>query len=394
MSVDEPLELESPAAVKRPSELLAEARQRLGLSQKEAADKLYLTTSFIKHIDAGEFSSLPQPAFIKGYLRIYARMVDLSGDEIVALYDAELQIAEPIPEIRGVTEEDVGTASITGPVLQTGLIGLGGLALVVSVIWWLVSDPEEETPLSVTQPGVSQPATQDSSEAVFDFELATQEGAALQSEQVSQPLAVPGQTGLESQVAITETLRAIDTVEHALAETVAESREVSAIPVTEASIQEAVAEQSISEPSISEPSISEPSISEPSTSEPSTSEPSTSEQSSSEQERPSVVAVADSVKFERTTDGARSFITVDASGFDQLELSFKDECWVEIADNQFGLIYNDLNQVNDVLTIYGTAPFEVLLGKATGVEMIYNGRPLELESFISRDRTAKLTVPN
>ena len=379
MSVDEPLELESPAAVKRPSELLAEARQRLGLSQKEVADKLYLTTSFIKHIDAGEFSSLPQPAFIKGYLRTYARMVDLSGDEIVALYDAELQIAEPIPEIRGVTEEDVGTASITGPVLQTGLIGLGGLALVVSVIWWLVSDPEEETPLSVTQPGVSQPATQDSSEAVFDFELATQEGAALQSEQVSQPLAVPGQTGLESQVAITETLRAIDTVEHALAETVAESREVSAIPVTEASIQEAVAEQSISEPSISEPS---------------TSEPSTSEQSSSEQERPSVVAVADSVKFERTTDGARSFITVDASGFDQLELSFKDECWVEIADNQFGLIYNDLNQVNDVLTIYGTAPFEVLLGKATGVEMIYNGRPLELESFISRDRTAKLTVPN
>jgi len=374
MSVDEPLELESPAAVKRPSELLAEARQRLGLSQKEAADKLYLTTSFIKHIDAGEFSSLPQPAFIKGYLRTYARMVDLSGDEIVALYDAELQIAEPIPEIRGVTEEDVGTASITGPVLQTGLIGLGGLALVVSVIWWLVSDPEEETPLSVTQPGVSQPATQDSSEAVFDFELATQEGAALQSEQVSQPLAVPGQTGLESQVAITETLRAIDTVEHALAETVAESREVSAIPVTEASIQEAVAEQSISEPSISEPSTSEP--------------------STSEQERPSVVAVADSVKFERTTDGARSFITVDASGFDQLELSFKDECWVEIADNQFGLIYNDLNQVNDVLTIYGTAPFEVLLGKATGVEMIYNGRPLELESFISRDRTAKLTVPN
>ena len=379
MSVDEPLELESPAAVKRPSELLAEARQRLGLSQKEAADKLYLTTSFIKHIDAGEFSSLPQPAFIKGYLRTYARMVDLSGDEIVALYDAELQIAEPIPEIRGVTEEDVGTASITGPVLQTGLIGLGGLALVVSVIWWLVSDPEEETPLSVAQPGVSQPATQDSSEAVFDFVLLPQEGAALQSEQVSQAQAVQDQTGLESQVAMTETLRAIDTVEHALAETVAESREVSAIPVTEASIQEAVAEQSISEPSISEPS---------------TSEPSTSEQSSSEQERPSVVAVADSVKFERTTDGARSFITVDASGFDQLELSFKDECWVEIADNQFGLIYNDLNQVNDVLTIYGTAPFEVLLGKATGVEMIYNGRPLELESFISRDRTAKLTVPN
>ena len=374
MSVDESLELESPAAVKRPSELLAEARQRLGLSQKEVADKLYLTTSFIKYIDASEFSSLPKPAFIKGYLRSYARVVDLSGDEIVALYDAELQIAEPTPEIRGVTEEDVGTASITGPVLQISLIGLGGLALVVAVIWWIVSDPEEETPLSVAQPGVSQPATQDSSEAVFDFVLLPQEGAALQSEQVSQAQAVQDQTGLESQVAMTETLRTIDTVEHALAETVAESREVSAIPVTEESIQEAATEQS--------------------TSEQSTSEQSTSEQSTSEQDSPGVVAVADSVKLERTTDGARSFVTVDASGFDQLELSFRDECWVEIADNQFGLIYNDLNQVNDVLTIYGTAPFEVLLGKATGVEMIYNGRPFELEPFINRDRTAKLTVPN
>ena len=384
MSVDEPLEQESPTTVKRPSELLVEARQRLGLSQKEVADKLYLTTSFIQYIDAGEFSNLPKPAFIKGYLRSYARVVDLSGDEIVALYDAERQITEPTPVIRGVTEEEVGTVNITGPVLQIGLIGLGGLALVVAVIWWIVFDPEEETPLSVAQPGVSQPAAQDSSEAAFDFVLPPQEGAALQSQQVSQAQAVPDQTGLELQVAMTETLRAIDTVEHALAETVAESQEVSAILVTEESIQEAVTEQSISGPSISEPSTSEPSTSGPSTSEPST----------SEQDSPGVVAVADSVKFERTTDGTRSFVTVDAGGFDQLELLFRDECWVEIADNQFGLIYNDLNQVNDVLTIYGTAPFKVLLGKATGVEMIYNGRPIELEPFISRDRTAKLTVPN
>ena len=389
MSVDQPLELESPAAVKRPSELLAEARQRLGLSQKEVADKLYLTTSYIKYIDAGEFSSLPKPAFIKGYLRTYARVVDLSGDEIVALYDAELQIAEPIPEIRGVTEEEVGTASITGPVLQTGLISLAGLALVVTVIWWIVVDPEEETPLSIVQPGVSQPATQDSSIAAFDFELPPEGSTTVQSEQVSQALVVPDQAGLESQVAMTGTLPAIDTVENELAETIAENREVPAIRVTEASIQEAVTEQFSPELSTTAPSASAPSALAPSSSGPSTGELSTGEEAG-----PGVVAVPDSVKFERTTDRTRSFITVDANGFDQLELSFTDECWVEIADNQFGLIYNDLNQVNDVLTIYGTAPFKVLLGKATGVEMIYNGRPFGLEPFISKDRTAKLTVPN
>ena len=85
---------------------------------------------------------------------------------------------------------------------------------------------------------------------------------------------------------------------------------------------------------------------------------------------------------------------MNAGGPDKLALSFKDECWVEIADNQRGSIYYDLNQANDVLTIYGTAPFKVLLGKATGVEMIYNGGPVELEPFIGPDRAAKLTVPN
>jgi len=279
------------------------------------------------------------------------------------------------------------------------LISLAGLALVVTVIWWIVVDPEEETPLSIVQPGVSQPATQDSSIAAFDFELTPEGSTTVQSEQVSQALVVPGQAGIESQVAMTGTLPAIDTVENELAETIAENREVPAIRVTEASIQEAVTEQfspelSTTAPSASAPSALAPSALAPSALAPSSSGPSTGELSTGEEAGPGVVAVPDSVKFERTTDGTRSFITVDANGFDQLELSFTDECWVEIADNQFGLIYNDLNQVNDVLTIYGTAPFKVLLGKATGVEMIYNGRPFGLEPFISKDRTAKLTVPN
>jgi cytoskeleton protein RodZ len=85
---------------------------------------------------------------------------------------------------------------------------------------------------------------------------------------------------------------------------------------------------------------------------------------------------------------------VDAGEPDRLELLFSDECWVEIEDNRFGLIYNDLNQANDVLTISGTGPLKVLLGKATAVEMIYNSRVLELGAFVGSDRTAKLTVPN
>jgi cytoskeleton protein RodZ len=390
MSVDEPLSLESPEAIKGASALLTEARERLGLSQKEVADQLYLTTSFIKHIDDGEFSRIPKPAFIKGYLRTYARVVGLSGDEIVALYDAELQVAEPTLEMQKVTEEDLGTASITGPVLQTGLISLAGMALIVAVIWWAVSDPEEKTPPGIVQPAASQSATQDSLGVGFDFTLSPQDATVLPSEQASLD-----QPGLGPQVEMSETLRALDAVQPALAEIGSENGEVSAILVAEESIQEAEADQSISDQSIADQSISDRSVSNQSISNQSISNQSISKRAisalaSSAEESTDV----DTVKVERTTDGTRRLITVNAGGPDKLALSFKDECWVEIADNQLGSIYYDLNQANDVLTIYGTAPFKVLLGKATGVEMIYNGGPVELEPFIGPDRAAKLTVPN
>jgi cytoskeleton protein RodZ len=140
-----------------PSELLRAAREKLGLSQKEVADRLFLTTTYIKNIDDGEFDKLPKPAFVKGYLRTYARVVELSGDEVVALYEASVEADEPLPEIRGVTEEDVGIGSITGPVLQTGIIGLVGLIGVIVLIWFLVSGDdstvgESTSPLQESNP--------------------------------------------------------------------------------------------------------------------------------------------------------------------------------------------------------------------------------------------------
>ena len=216
--------------------------------------------------------------------------------------------------------------------------------------------------MSVAQSGDFQLAAQDSSEADFGFVLSPEENAALQSEQVSEEQTVSDQRGLALQLERTGALRAIDAIEPALSETAGENREVPETLMDEESTREAVIEPSISEAPIS--GKDGPGIAE------------------------------NSVRSKLTIDGTRRFFTVDASGPDQLELLFSDECWVEIEDNQFGLIYNDLNQSNDVLTIYGTGPFKVLLGKATGVEMIYNGGQVELEPFVGRDRTAKIIVPN
>lgn len=302
-----------------PSEVLVRARERLGYSQKDIADKLFLTPSIIRLIDEGEFERMPKAAFVRGYLRSYARLVELSADEIVALYEAELEAAEPAPEIRGVTEEQVGTSSITGPVLQTGIFGLIGLIIIVLLVWWLVSDDEDPAGPVVTQPGITEQAP----DAGFEYVLP--------------PAKISGETaGQEAELVA------------------AFQDEVTVDELSDAG-------QAVPDPAADD--------------------------------RPATSAEpAEDISFNRVVDGNRSFITVDANGPDQVEMRFVGECWVEISDAQLGQVYEDLNRGGDVLTLYGTAPFEVLLGKATEVEMIYNGRPFELSPYIAPDRTAKLII--
>ena len=71
------------------SKLLVEARQSLNLSQKEIADQLYLTKTLIQQLEEGEFGDRSTKAFVKGYLRSYARVVGLSADDLIQRFEEE-----------------------------------------------------------------------------------------------------------------------------------------------------------------------------------------------------------------------------------------------------------------------------------------------------------------
>lgn len=128
------------------SDMLRSAREEKGLSQKEVADQLFLSATFIRYIDNAEFDKLPKQPFIKGYLRSYARMVNLSGDEVVACFQKGLEEAEEVVGTHDMMDERPGPNNFTGPVFQTGVAGLAGLLVVIALVWWLVSDDEVEGP--------------------------------------------------------------------------------------------------------------------------------------------------------------------------------------------------------------------------------------------------------
>jgi len=72
---------------------LRETRETQGVTLGEAARVTRIGKNYLAAIEEGMFDKLPNVAYVKGFLRNYARYLGLSGDEIVARYVQTLSMA-------------------------------------------------------------------------------------------------------------------------------------------------------------------------------------------------------------------------------------------------------------------------------------------------------------
>lgn len=71
-------------------EYLRRAREEKGLQLEDAARVTKIGKNYLAAIEEGRFEKLPNAAYIKGFLRLYAGYLSLSGDDIVARYEKGL----------------------------------------------------------------------------------------------------------------------------------------------------------------------------------------------------------------------------------------------------------------------------------------------------------------
>ena len=117
-----------------PGVLLRAARERAGLSQEDIAGKLKLAPRQIAAIETGDWNSLPERTFTRGFMRSYARIVGLNPD-IVGLDRSPSQPnaggeLKPTPEAIGeVTMEHdrnrTGAARWVVPLLLVAVLAAG-----------------------------------------------------------------------------------------------------------------------------------------------------------------------------------------------------------------------------------------------------------------------------
>lgn len=94
---------------KRPGELLSKARKKKGLSKAEISKRLNLSPKVIDALETDQYTDQIPDAFLRGYLRTYARAVGVNEDEVIALYSQHTGLevvtsyyvpSEDVPPIR------------------------------------------------------------------------------------------------------------------------------------------------------------------------------------------------------------------------------------------------------------------------------------------------------
>lgn len=163
---------ESPVAL-TPGQRLRAAREQKGLSLPDASRSLYLAQRMVQAIENDAYKELPEPAFVKGYIRRYAKLLDLSGDELVQAFEhsygndsgtlaLEAKPANPLQEL--------GSFSSPLPIKKWVMLA-AGVALLLLLIGIVVSfanrsaEPVATATESVVVPEVIEQAATESTQA-------------------------------------------------------------------------------------------------------------------------------------------------------------------------------------------------------------------------------------
>ncbi len=128
-------------------ELLKKRREDLGLSVQEAAETLKIRADYLSAIESDTFEKLPVPVYTVGYIRSYAKYLNVDSEPIVRYYSEHL--AQP----KTAAIMPVAFSRRRNPVLYS-IIGTISVLLVLGLLFLIYYSPEKD---AVSKP-VASPA--------------------------------------------------------------------------------------------------------------------------------------------------------------------------------------------------------------------------------------------
>lgn len=143
---------------------LREAREGLGLSVHDIANRIKFAPRQVEALEANDFSQLPQATFLRGFVRSYARVLQL--DEVALIAALPVEPARQIVAKTQVVDVAFPTLFSLQRVNLLWLSGALGVALVLGLFVFLHDSDPTANPTEVVVEPVSLPASEATVSAV------------------------------------------------------------------------------------------------------------------------------------------------------------------------------------------------------------------------------------
>ncbi|NUT85477.1 helix-turn-helix domain-containing protein [Pseudomonas corrugata] len=324
-----------------PGETLRQARESNGWSLAQVALKLNLTVASLSNLEAGAFDKLPGHTFARGYIRAYAKLLDMDQTVLVQQFDQYTG-----SDAQGSNVHSLGRIEEPVRVSHT-ILRIVSLLLLIAVIgggfvWW-----QDQT------------------------SLRSKESVALAPEHVE----VEGADG-------TTRIHPLDEPEdQAVLEGQAEGESSLALPQG----QDGADAEAGAEPNTSAAPTVAPAV-------PNTHTPAAGAPVAPSTPAPTVAAPAAPAAPVAPAPTATPVAPVaPAAGEGQVQIQFTADCWTQVTDGNGKVLFSGLKRKGDTTSINGKPPFAVRLGYARGAQVSYNGQPVDVAPFTSGE-TARLKL--
>lgn len=317
-----------------PGELLRLAREKRDWSQAEVARKLNLTVSSLNHVETGAFDKLPGHTFARGYIRAYAKLMDLDQAALVDAFDRYTGT-----HAKGSDVHSLGR--IEEPVrLSHNILRGVSLLLLVAVVgggffWWQDQGSLRGKELAKIALEHVEVESADGTTQIHPLDEPEDQAVSVGQQAESAPLAL--EQGAAEQPAA------------------AEQAPVSSEPAIAAA--PAPAQQSPAQPA---PAASPAPVTPP-------------------------------VQAAAAPAPAAAEPAAVPAGSAKVAIQFTADCWTQVSDGNGKVLFSAIKRKGDNLELTGKPPFAVRLGFARGAQVSYNGQAVDVAPFTSGE-TARLKL--
>lgn len=341
-----------------PGELLRRERERQGLSLEEVAVQLNLRPAVVAGLESDQYTEIPIAAYRRGYLRAYARLMGLEESEVVGAYnrlygdtksDIERRIT-PVQVSRPPSRVGAWIFKLFTLLVIVGLIGL-------TLLWWQSRNGNDLLGLGGSEETATQSVNDEptSDSANGDGDITTSPGTGDEN--------LPPLPEEESQLGLVD-------------ENAASAQGTGNATGTPAGGDLATGQANAAATSAADDASA---TAGDTAAAGNTTAGATNDTASADNGQATATAAAESTNA--AADNTR-----------QLSFIFNEQSWTEIFDANDRRILVGLQSAGTQATAEGEPPFRLTIGNASGVELTYRGKTVDLGAHTGGNNVARFTL--